>query len=145
METQTETPKERFADSFDFDKIYTIKGKQGLHYQVSNTQKSGVVGMREFLSDSKPVTVLTNTVTPLRYYVITLQDQTKYPIYEAFNNLATKTNEELKELSPIELMELAAPNYDPEYFKPYHIVKLMKWYLELKQKKSFMQDIIKTQ
>lgn len=134
--SEQEKNPETFSDQFNLSQLYVIKGLPGIYIQVSNPNKSGMVGFREFLGSTKSVTVNISRANCLGNYAIFLQDGKTISLYTAFNNLNTKTNIEIKDLTKNvkELMELTAPGYDPDKFKDYHMVKVLTYFLELRKK-----------
>ena len=120
----------------DFNSLFRCKGTQKLWIINSQVGKSGMVSIREFLNfDNTKVVNAKQLVCLGGYKFFTLECEV-ISIAEVFNNLNNhfKGMDINSDRHFDELMSVMLPNYDPDEFKKYHAVLVLKWYKELKHK-----------
>ena len=121
--------KERFADQFNFNELFRIKGKKGLFILGSKVHKSGMVRMIGFLDHKKTAVVSESKLVPLSS--ISFKTELGFEdvgVSDVFSNLYEffeETPEETPQLSDF------IPNYDPNSFKEHNALTLIEWFNEI--------------
>lgn len=139
--TTPETPKKEqtFGETIDFFHLCRVKGKKPLFFPRSYANKSGIVAMEEFFGSQicYPVTEDIERLSDFRFYK---EDGKVITMTEVFDNLNNKFGELLDlEVNP-DIMEIMVPGYDKEKFKSHHAIKVLNWYLEIREKIKLNQN-----
>lgn len=128
----TKKKKETLGNSLDFNQLFRVKGKKGIHVVNSTVNKSGMINMREFLDFNKKVTVKANDLVCLGHLQVEKEDKTYIGLPEVFDNL--EKSKFKKDISNNDMMAIMCPSYAPEAFKPYHARQILTWYSEIVKK-----------
>tara|TARA_R110002020_G_scaffold119379_5_gene272455 strand:- start:624 stop:1127 length:504 start_codon:yes stop_codon:yes gene_type:complete len=115
---------EHIADKLDFLKIFRVLGKKKLFYLISDPSPSGMCLMQEINKKEVRCVVHNSNLTSLDDFTFyTYEGHKNYTFKEVFENLnnAIKYKENFFSLQVGEQMEIAAPCFDPDHFKPYHM------------------------
>lgn len=122
-----------FGNSIDFDQLFRVKGHKRLYFPITKPQKNGVLILQEFLREHR-VTIHIREIQRLGGTVFFLNTGETIELPAVFDNLYTKSIDELLPLTIPKLMDVMVPDYDPDRFKEYHAKKVIEWYLEIKTK-----------
>ncbi len=127
-------PKElTFGESINFKQLFRIKGKKEIYFSITQKNKSGVIGMCEFLGDKK-CSVTLSDIESLDV-VFHKYDGSEIKMSEVFDNLDREGLQIIQECKSIAwLMEIICPGFDSDLFKEYHAEKVIKWFIEIKTK-----------
>ena len=118
---EKEKTEEGIGNQINFDQLFRVKGHQGLFTLRSSASKSGLIAVIGFMDYNNKRTVKTDQLECLGNLVFTTyagHDDLK--IGDVFNNI--------QKLNGDADMSDMVPNYDENYFKPYHARKVKMWY-----------------
>ena len=147
-EKEEEEVKETPFDSMAYNELFVVKNKPGIYLILSMPNKSDLVGIRAWEDIMDPNRISTTThrqnLTLLGSLVFYDKKGEVFPLQTVFNNLYNyeETLEgdtgiedfDLNDPKTVEnLMKIAIPNYDEDKFKPYHLLKVVKYYTWAKQ------------
>ena len=136
---ETETEAKAFATiskKIDLRLIYRVKGRDKLFVPVSPVNKGGMVGMCEFMGVNT-ISVHQNAIECLNNFTFYANSGNGVTMGQAFDNIEALDNETtlgLKGMLAESLMNTICPDFDQNYFKPYHAIRFMNWYFEIKEK-----------
>ncbi len=134
------------GDQLDFNQLFRVKGKQGLFVIGSTVNKSKMIRVASFLDFKTGTIVNVNKLICLNdYKFLTIRGE-HLSLVDVFNNYQKYLDGGYKEGDKAEkIMSIMVPNYDPEYFKAYHVNTILKWYQEILTKMQLNEKKEETQ
>ena len=134
------------GEQLEFNQLFRVKGKQGLFVLASLVNKSGMVGVFSFLDSRIKYTVKVSDLVCLGNLMFSDNQSDTIPISQVFVNYENYIKDGKTPSSDKELMNALVPNYDPEKFKMYHAVQVVKWFDDVVKKvNTIIEDEEKAQ
>jgi len=114
-----------------YNNLFFIKGKKGVFNLVSKPNKSGMIGIRRFMSPQVTSAKTTDLIC-LGGFVFFKTNGSCIKIKEVFSNIEEniKAIEEAENI--VNAMPLIVPDYDPDKFKKYHAEEVLRAYYFIK-------------
>ena len=116
------------------DDLFHLKGKAGLFFITNVFEKVKRVQLLDIKTNETFIHDL-NGLIPLKNYAIHLNSGERIDVMQCFLNIYSYIKDSGTVLNSIpntitEWMNIAAPDYDKDMFKDYHMRKILRWYYD---------------